>query len=68
MNVKIIFLLLVVASLIITGCAKEKVDCEKLDENKCLERQDACGLCQNTTVSSYLSCHSKEFCNVAFRE
>ncbi len=62
MAIKIIFLLLVIVSLMITGCTKEKIDCEKLVENKCLEHQDVCGLCPKTVVSSYAGCHSKEFC------
>ena len=61
------FFLIIIILIIITGCTKEKIDCDKLDENKCLEYKEKCELCPKTMVSSYISCHSKEFCkNIPF--
>ena len=54
--------LLLVTTIIHSGCSTDKIDCEKLDETQCLENQDACSLCPKRVVSSTISCHSIEFC------
>jgi len=36
--------------------------CENLNEIECIENQDACSLCAETLVSSYIGCHSTDFC------
>lgn len=41
---------------------KIKIDCEKLDDEECLKHQDVCQLCPAKMVSSYMSCHSIDFC------
>jgi|GEM_PF-2007284 len=42
--------------------SENKIYCEKLNESECLEYQDACRLCGENITSSYVGCHSAEFC------
>ncbi len=58
----IIIMLLLMTTIILSGCSNENIDCEKLDETQCLEHQDICSLCPEKVISSYASCHSIEFC------
>ncbi len=58
----IVIMLLLVTTIIFSGCSTEKIDCEKLDETQCLKYQDICSICGENSASSYASCHSIEFC------
>ncbi|MFA5749754.1 MAG: DUF308 domain-containing protein [Candidatus Shapirobacteria bacterium] len=41
---------------------KNQIECEKFNEVECLENQDFCSLCSESITSSYIGCHSIEFC------
>ena len=63
MKTKLVLIsLLLIATMLISGCSTDKMDCEKLDITQCLEHQDICSLCPERLISSHVSCRSIEFC------
>ncbi len=60
---KILLLFLIVFALFLAGCAQKNDNayCEKLTNYECMNEQ-SCELCGESMASSFMSCHSKEFC------
>ncbi|MCF7859913.1 MAG: hypothetical protein K9N07_11425 [Candidatus Cloacimonetes bacterium] len=58
----ILFVLATFANLDMDMHLSNSVNCENLNEVECLEFPKHCGLCGETIVSSYASCHSIKFC------
>lgn len=62
--------LLILTSIIIllSGCSTKTENkdfeayCSSLSQKVCFQNEDNCEFCGDTKISSYASCHSKNFC------
>lgn len=64
---KIFLLFLIIFALFLTGCWQKdnNVYCETLTSVECMKEKN-CELCGKSIASSFISCHSKKFCEEIF--